>query len=90
MQKLDPSYITGGSVKMADILGISFTDPQNFKHRVIIWPSNSSECIPQSFENIHSWKMCTQVIRAMFVITVKKKKTGKTSAVYDMAYYLAI
>lgn len=89
MQKLDPSYITGGSVKMADILGISFTDPQNFKHRVIIWPSNSSECIPQSFENIHSWKMCTQVIRAMFVITVEKK-TGKTSAVYGMAYYLAI
>ena len=40
-KKTEPSYIVSGNVKMVQPLWKSLAAPQQVKHRITVWPSNS-------------------------------------------------
>ena len=51
-EKLEHSYIVGRNVNWCSLLENSLTIPQNVKHRVTIWPSNSTNSLLKSIEDI--------------------------------------
>ena len=88
VEKLEP-LTAGGNVKWCSHFGKQPGNPSKGKHRITIWPINStSRYVDKRTENISAQKICTLMLKvALFIIakTWEKNKWPST----DKGYYWA-
>ena len=70
VEKLKPSHMAGGNAKLWSHFGNSLVVPQKTKHRVTIWPSNSTARERKTY--VHK-KSCTRIfVTGLFIKSQKK------------------